>query len=50
MFRHILPKREWSRDPDLLRRFILTGGVITLTSLDFLGFACPPARPSNSAS
>ena len=26
--------------------FILTGGVITLTSLDFLGFGLPPGSPS----
>lgn len=44
MFRHILPNAMVATMTFF--PFILTGGVITLTSLDFLGFGLPPGSPS----
>tara|TARA_R110002126_G_scaffold5413_2_gene28608 strand:+ start:5473 stop:6504 length:1032 start_codon:yes stop_codon:yes gene_type:complete len=44
MFRHILPNAMVATLTFF--PFILTGGVITLTSLDFLGFGLPPGSPS----
>ena len=44
MFRHILPNAMVATLTFF--PFILTGGVITLTSLDFLGFGLPPGAPS----
>lgn len=44
MFRHILPNALVSTMTFL--PFIVTGGIGTLTSLDFLGFGLPPGSPS----
>ena len=44
MFRHILPNAMVATLTFF--PFILTGGVITLTSLDFLGFGLPAGSPS----
>jgi microcin C transport system permease protein len=44
MFRHILPNAMVSSLTYL--PFILAGSVVTLTSLDFLGFGLPPGSPS----
>ena len=44
MFRHILPNAMVATLTFL--PFILTGSVVTLTSLDFLGFGLPPGSPS----
>jgi microcin C transport system permease protein len=44
MMRHILPNAMTASLTYL--PFILAGSVITLTSLDFLGFGLPPGSPS----
>jgi microcin C transport system permease protein len=44
MFRHILPNAMTGALTFL--PFILAGSVVTLTSLDFLGFGLPPGSPS----
>jgi microcin C transport system permease protein len=44
MFRHILPNALVATISSL--PFILNGGIITLTSLDFLGFGLPPDSPA----
>jgi microcin C transport system permease protein len=44
MIRHILPNAMTASLTFL--PFILAGSVITLTSLDFLGFGLPPGSPS----
>ena len=44
MFRHILPNAMVSTLTFL--PFILNGSIVTLTSLDFLGFGLPPGSPS----
>jgi microcin C transport system permease protein len=44
MFRHILPNAMTSALTFL--PFILASSVVTLTSLDFLGFGLPPGSPS----
>lgn len=44
MFRHILPNAMVSALT--LIPFVLSGSIVTLTSLDFLGFGLPPGTPS----
>ena len=44
MFRHVLPNAMVATLTFM--PFILSGGVTTLTSLDFLGFGLPPGSPS----
>ena len=44
MFRHILPNAMVSTLTFL--PFVLNGSIVTLTSLDFLGFGMPPGSPS----
>ncbi len=44
MFKHLLPNAMISTLTFL--PFILSGSVVTLTSLDFLGFGLPPGSPS----
>ncbi len=44
MFRHILPNAMVATMTFL--PFLFTGGVTTLTALDFLGFGMPPGSPS----
>jgi microcin C transport system permease protein len=44
MFRHILPNAMVSTLTFL--PFVLNGSIVTLTSLDFLGFGLPPGSPS----
>lgn len=44
MFKHLLPNAMISTFTFL--PFILSGSVVTLTSLDFLGFGLPPGSPS----
>jgi microcin C transport system permease protein len=44
MFRHVLPNAMVATLTFL--PFILSGSVVTLTSLDFLGFGLPPGSPS----
>ena len=44
MYRHILPNAMVSTMTFM--PFILTGGIGTLTALDFLGFGLPPGSPS----
>jgi microcin C transport system permease protein len=44
MFRHLLPNAMVATMTFL--PFILSGSVMTLTSLDFLGFGLPPGSPS----
>jgi microcin C transport system permease protein len=44
MFRHILPNAMVSTLTFM--PFILNGSIVTLTSLDFLGFGLPPGSPS----
>ena len=44
MFRHILPNAMVSTLTFL--PFVLNGSIVTLTSLDFLGFGLPPGAPS----
>lgn len=44
MWRHVLPNALVSTFTFL--PFILSGSIITLTSLDFLGFGLPPGSPS----
>ncbi len=44
MKRHILPNALVATIS--LMPFIISGGVTTLTSLDFLGFGLPPGSPS----
>jgi microcin C transport system permease protein len=44
MFKHILPNAMVATLTFL--PFILSGSVVTLTSLDFLGFGLPPGSPS----
>ena len=44
MFRHILPNAMVATLTFL--PFILSGSIVTLTSLDFLGFGLPPGSPS----
>ena len=44
MFKHVLPNAMISTLTFL--PFILSGSVVTLTSLDFLGFGLPPGSPS----
>ena len=44
MFRHVLPNAMVASLTFL--PFILNGSIVTLTSLDFLGFGMPPGSPS----
>jgi microcin C transport system permease protein len=44
MFKHILPNAMVATLTFL--PFILSGSVVTLTALDFLGFGLPPGSPS----
>src|SRR5262249_33595225 len=44
MFRHLLPNAMVATLTFL--PFILSGSVMTLTALDFLGFGLPPGSPS----
>ena len=44
MFRHVLPNAMVATLTFL--PFITSGSVVTLTSLDFLGFGLPPGSPS----
>lgn len=44
MFRHMLPNAMVATLTFM--PFILNGGIVTLTSLDFLGFGLPPGSPS----
>ncbi|MEE8279612.1 MAG: ABC transporter permease subunit, partial [Alphaproteobacteria bacterium] len=44
MFRHVLPNAMVATLTFL--PFILSGSVVTLTALDFLGFGLPPGSPS----
>lgn len=44
MYRHVLPNAMVATITFM--PFILSGGVATLTSLDFLGFGLPPGSPS----
>ncbi|MFQ5784982.1 MAG: ABC transporter permease [Alphaproteobacteria bacterium] len=44
MFRHVLPNAMVATFTFL--PFILNGSIVTLTSLDFLGFGLPPGSPS----
>ena len=44
MYRHILPNAMVAALTFL--PFILSGSVVTLTALDFLGFGLPPGSPS----
>ena len=44
MFRHLLPNAMVATLTFL--PFILSGSVVTLTALDFLGFGLPPGSPS----
>jgi len=44
MFRHILPNAMVATLTFL--PFILNGAIVTLTSLDFIGFGLPPGSPS----
>jgi microcin C transport system permease protein len=44
MFRHLLPNAMVATMTYL--PFILSGSVMTLTALDFLGFGLPPGSPS----
>ncbi len=44
MFKHILPNAMVATLTFL--PFILNGSIVTLTSLDFLGFGLPPGSPS----
>jgi microcin C transport system permease protein len=44
MFRHLLPNAMVATLTFL--PFILSGSIVTLTSLDFLGFGLPPGSPS----
>lgn len=44
MFRHVLPNAMVATITML--PFILNGSIVTLTSLDFLGFGLPPGSPS----
>ena len=44
MFRHLLPNAMVATMTSL--PFILSGSVMTLTALDFLGFGLPPGSPS----
>jgi microcin C transport system permease protein len=44
MFRHLLPNAMVATMTFL--PFILSGSVMTLTALDFLGFGLPPGSPS----
>lgn len=44
MFRHVLPNAMVASLTFL--PFILNGSIVTLTSLDFLGFGLPPGSPS----
>ena len=44
MFRHVLPNALTATVT--LLPFILTGSIVALTSLDFLGFGLPPGAPS----
>lgn len=46
MFRHLLPNAMVATLTFL--PFILSGSITTLTSLDFLGFGMPPARPRSA--
>ena len=44
MLRHVLPNAMVSTLTFM--PFILNGSIVTLTSLDFLGFGLPPGSPS----
>ena len=44
MFRHILPNAMVATLTFM--PFILNGSIVTLTSLDFIGFGLPPGSPS----
>jgi microcin C transport system permease protein len=44
MFKHILPNAMIATVTFL--PFVLNGSIVTLTSLDFLGFGLPPGSPS----
>ena len=44
MFRHVLPNAMVATLTFM--PFILSGSVVALTSLDFLGFGLPPGSPS----
>jgi microcin C transport system permease protein len=44
MYRHVLPNAMVATLTFL--PFILSGSIVTLTSLDFLGFGLPPGSPS----